>query len=92
MPVLKESENPDSAFMNNFYMHMPGGYYRGDKSFQPDSIPAVGIRVLMNQFEEYLRLPAEDWPQEHVENIQLLKRILEIQNAIDEVLEKKSES
>lgn len=78
--------NPTAEYMNNFYMHMPKGFYRGADCYDPNSMPAVGMASMIERFGKYLTEPQETWPEQHAHAIGQLKTGIAVQKAIDEFL------
>lgn len=77
--------DPQTEHMNNFYMYMPGGLFRAN-SFSPDSMVSAGARYMMDKFGSLLDQPEDSWIPQNAEAIRKLKRSLEVQAAIDELL------
>lgn len=83
--------DPNGENMNNFYLNMPKGLNRGAESFDPESIPAQGLTVMMRDYSQYLDQPEESWPKDKAYGIAELKKKVTIHRAVDEFLEDKPE-
>lgn len=83
--------DPQTEDMNNFYFYMPSGLKRGDLSYEPKSMVAIGSQFMLANFGHYLSEPENTWPPTDAIPIKKLQTDLLITKAVDEYLIDKQE-